>query len=294
MAVEPSFNGKLHLLPKDLCVKVFKPAELAILQLGVGGINGSRTRSVEIRFSKVITLPPGRGPASTTQFRLNIGDEIPGFDSLLPFTTFSSATLTMEDDGNTKFPKTVDDNGNLIVPAPRLTANYDVTMFSFGVGVGVGDIAKAYKNIAASQKALGTAVPGIFTRIVDETAIVNNEIPATIAKQIKQALFDTVKDLLKSELEGIASIELDTDTSDPVFFTEVPYSLDDLKEFWIVALEGSFAVPMLSHNFSVAFTVGFALLPMVPFVDFSVSLNVGVSTSVAEAELKIIKLTQIP
>jgi hypothetical protein len=279
---EPAFNGKFGLRPKNDIVQAFDPAELAILRLGDGGLNGYRTRSVEVRFSKVITLPPGNGADSTTQFRLNIGDETPGLHSLLPFTTFSSATLTMEDDGASSIPKTF------------FTVNYDVTTFSFGVGVGVGYIAKAFKNIKASQKALGSAVPGIFEEFVDPSLIVANEIPKSVKDKVLTELMKTVRELLKEEITNIASIELDTNTADPVFFTEVPFSKDDLKEFCIVALEGSFAVPMSPLNFSVAFTVGFALLPMVPFADFSVSLIVGASTSVAEAELKIIKLTQIP
>jgi hypothetical protein len=277
----PLFNGKLGLRRKNEIVQVFDPSELAILQLGDGGLNGSRTRSVEVRFSKVITLPPGGGPASTTQFRLNIGDETPNLRSLIPFTSFSPATLTMEDDGNPNFPST------------GLTAEYEATTFSVGIGVGVGDVAKAYKNIKASKKAIETNAQTIFSEIVDESAIVDNVIPKSMKDRIVRRFFDTIKELLKGELEGIASFELDTNTPDPVFFTEVPYSLNDLNEFFIVALEGSIAVPMLSHNFSLAFTVGFALLPMVRFVDFSVSVNVGASLSLADAELKIIKLTQI-
>jgi len=260
----------LFLNPKEQVVSAFGE-----LELPSDDPNSAVARKVEIRFSQKYTIPKPAGGTEprSTQWKLDLGPEITPGGFLLPFTTFSSGTLTLMADGVNYTDADID-------------RNCQATIHSVGVGLGADKLLKKFKFFQALDKKIKSVGEwwdeGLSSAFNTATGSAKSILIKNKIKEILLELRDKTGDT------GF-SVDIPDTIPDPVFFTEQPYTLNELQTFDLMGLDGSLAVPLAGVKVSVSVYM-VMVSPIALFVNSGFSFEPGLSTDFLSIDFKKIRI----
>lgn len=260
----------LFLNPKEQVVTAFGE-----LELPSDDPNSAVARKVEIRFSQKYTIPKPAGGTEprSTQWKLDLGPEITPGGFLMPFTSFSSGTLTLMADGVNYNDSDID-------------RNCQATIHSVGVSLGADRLLKKLKFLRPLILKIRQAERWLSSNL-------SSALNTATGSQKERLIKNTIKEIL-TELLGSAgdigfSVDIPDNVDDPVFFTEEAYTFNELKTFDMMGLDGSFGIPIAGVKASVSVYM-VMVSPIALFVNYGASFDPGFSTDFLSIDFKKIRI----